>query len=237
MRNARVILISMKHMYHPHHHKDAGNVVIIILVAVALFAGLTFTLSKSMQGGSTSELDQARLEQYTSNILTYASQADAVVSEMVFNGADISNIDTILPSDVAFETGSDIYKLFHISGGGLNYKTAKEPPFVMVSPAPTTQSGWVTSNVTNVEWTPSAANDLILTAFGIDQNLCAYINQRLTGANTIPALAGEPADELFAEDGTPADLTTTECAACEGYSSLCVSDSGRYHFYSIIGGQ
>lgn len=218
---------------------SAGNVVIIILVAVALFGALTFTLSKSMNGGSSDELTQARIDQHVSGLMTYASQAEGVVAQMMFDGTSIDDIDPILPSDGAFETGSDIYKLFHISGGGLNYKAAREPPFVFET-APTTQSAWVTSTVTNVEWTPTASNDLIITAFGIEQNICAELNERITGTTTIPALVGAGfADEAFAEDSGGSDLTTTECAACDGYAALCVSNAAvdRYYFYSIIGGQ
>lgn len=218
---------------------SAGNVVIIILVAVALFGALTFTLSKSMNGGSSDELTQARIDLHVTDIMTYASQAESVVAQMVFDGASIDDIDPILPSDGAFETGSDIYKLFHISGGGLNYKAAKEPPFVFET-APTTQSAWVTSTVTNVEWTPTASNDLIITAFGIEQEICAELNKRITGSTIIPALTlgGATPDGAFAEDSGGGDLTTTECAACDGYSALCVSNAAdRYYFYSIIGGQ
>ncbi len=191
-----------------------------------------------MQGGNSSEVNEASIARYTSELLTYSGVAESVIDQMLFNGASLDDIDPILPSDGAFETGSDIYKLFHANGGGLNYKPAREPPFVLVSPAPTTQSGWVISDITNVEWTETTSTDIILTAFGVAQNICAELNEKITGSNTIPALVGASfPDEAFAEESGGSDLTTIECATCDGYSSLCVSNAAvdRWYFYSVIG--
>lgn len=229
--------MDMKHLHHHSAQNETGNVIVLILIAVALFGALTFTLSRSMQGGNSDELNAAQLQQYTSEILTYAAVAENVVNQMAFDGTAIDEIDPILPSDGAFNTAPNIKKLFHVSGGGLSYKPAKEPPFVLVSPAPTTQSAWVVSNVTNVEWTPSTANDVVLTAFGIEEGICAEINKKLTGSVTIPALVGGGIEnDVFAEDGGGANLTTVECPACDGISSLCVSNAAvdRWFFYSII---
>ncbi len=223
------------------YRNEAGNIIFLILIAVALFGALTFTLTKSIQSGGSTELDEARIKQYASEILSYASDADSVITQMGFNGSDISEVDPILPSDVNFEAGSDIHKLFHIDGGGLNYKAAKEPPFLMVSPAPTTQSAWVVSNDTNVEWTSTTADDIILTAFGIEEAVCAKINKIITGSTTIPSLVGgSPAtlDSLWAEDGGGVDFNATACGAWEGNSAVFVSNStsNRWAFYSIVGG-
>jgi len=222
---------------------ENGNAVVIILITVALFAGLTFTLSNSTRdGGETSGLSVAQAELHATQIMTYAAEAESVIDQMVFNGTFIEAIDEILPSDAAFETGSDIDKLFHPDGGGLTYKTATEPPFVMVSPAPTTQSSWVLSDITNVEWSDTTASDIILTAFGIAQPVCQAINNAITGATTIPVLgagdAGYP-DDAFAEDSGGADLLIAECAECEGQNALCVSNSSadRWYYYSVIGAQ
>ncbi|MBL4589578.1 MAG: hypothetical protein JKY11_05820 [Alphaproteobacteria bacterium] len=228
----------MKHLHHHSARNEAGNVIVLILIAVALFGALTFTLSRSMQGGNSDELNAAQLQQYTSEILTYAAVAENVVNQMAFDGTAIDEIDPILPSDGAFNTAPNIKKLFHVSGGGLNYKPAKEPPFALVSPAPTTQSAWVVSNVTNVEWTPSTANDIILTAFGIEEGICAEINKKLTGSTVIPTLNSPGLEnDVFAENAGGSDLTTVACAGCEGYSSICVSrvdPINRWFFYSII---
>ncbi len=220
------------------YHHSRGNAVIIILISVALFAALTFTLTKSMRGGHSSEITQASIEQHTSDLLTYAATAESVVEQMLFNGSTMDTIDPILPSDVNFEVGEDIHKLFHTSGGGLNYKPAKEPPFVLISPAPAVQSAWVVTNATDVEWTITTANDLLLTAFGIEESICAKINEKITGSTTIPVLLGAGfADRAFAEEPAASDLTAVKCAACEGFPALCVTNdtADRWYFYSIIG--
>ena len=202
---------------------SAGNVVIIILVAVALFGALTFTLSKSMNGGSSDELTQAQVELHASKLITYASEAEAVIAQMEFNGASYDDLNFVLPSNAAFETGSDIYKVFHTDGGGLNLKPVQTPPF--------STSAAITDimirNDFGFEWTPTTAPDIVFVARGLEQSVCEEINRQILADTTIP-------------DMTLAVLVTpVECAGCDGHASMCVysTASSQFNYYSIIGAQ
>lgn len=213
---------------------EQGNAVAIILIAVALFGGLTFTLSRSMDGGNSNELTNAEVQIAASRLMTYASEVESSINQMLFNGAEIDDLDFILPSDAAFETGSDIYKVFHPDGGGMNYRALPENVKYEILPG----ARWFLGRFSNVEWTQTTAEDIILTAYQIREDICSEINKKITGSISIPSLT-DSMNHLLIPGYDEDDLTTTECASCEGYSSLCVSNQTgtAWSYYTIVASQ
>lgn len=202
----------------------AGNAFVYILLAVVLFGALSITLSRGQNNDETSELDEAKIELYANSIIEYAATAQQVVDQMLMTGATIDDINLVLPSDAAFETDSDIYKLYHPDGGGLNFKTMPDEYEGDAGFAP----GFLVGNTVNFEWTESSATEIIFMAAGIKQSICANINKKITGASTIP-------QGLTLSSG---DFDTAYCPECEGYPALCVEDAvgnpGLYFYYQIL---
>lgn len=211
---------------------ERGNAMVYILIAVALFGALSVTLSRQNDNADEQGIDDERVALYANEIIEYVSSMQNTVDQMIFTGSEINDLDFVTPSEAAFNTGSNVHKVFHPQGGGLNYRASMKSNI-----ANDATSQWSVNNGINVEWTDSAADDVIFTAYFIREDVCAYLNQQITGSNTIPATAN-PHDEYFLSTGTT-DLDTTECAGCDGYSSLCIeNDTGdNYSFYSIIAAQ
>jgi hypothetical protein len=212
---------------------SAGNVVIIILVAVALFGALTFTLSKSMNGGNSDELNSARATIYANQIITYSADVEGAINQMIFNGSGIDDFNFILPSDAAFETGSDIYKVFHPDGGGVNYK--KIPQAIIEEATPTPSPDWYLGLFNNTEWTETAAFDVMLTAYQIKESVCEEINNQLIGSKNIPVLGDDLQNRLI-DTATNLSLNAAVCSGCDGHASLCVENGtgNAWAFYSVV---
>lgn len=209
-----------------------GNAMIYILIAIALFAGLTLTLSRQNSGTDGQSLDDEVIGFYANELIEYVGSAQQVVNMMTATGSEIDDLDFVDPTKAAFNTGSPIHKVFHPEGGGLNYR-----PAIKEDIANGATSQWAVNTNINVEWTPTGAageNDVLFTAYFINRDVCARINKLITGSETIPATLS-PHAEYFLETGTT-ELNTTECPGCEGYSSLCVENNtgDNYSFYNII---
>ncbi len=215
---------------------QGGNAVVIILIAVALFAALTFTLSRSVQDGESNELTRAQTEIYASQLMSYAAEVESAISQMLYSGAEIDDLDFVLPDDTDFETGSDIYKVFHPDGGGVNLKRLPEGVIAQVSA--TTPADWYLDRFNNVEWTPTTKMDVILTAHQIAKSTCEEINKVITGSRTIPAL-NDSLSNILVAGNAESDLDETACSDCEGYASLCVSNVSvnAWSFYTIVAAQ
>ena len=217
--------------------KEHGNAVIYVLIALALFGSLMFTLSNTSNQADHASLDEETVIFQASQLSNYAGAAQNVVDQMLMTGSSLASLDFVYPNVASYDIAPHHNKFFHPEGAGFNYMGAQDPPFETCGACPVA-SGWYISNITNVEWTPSTATDVIITAVGISEEICAEINERITGSTAIIAFdIANPSPEMtFAEDAGGADLTTVECSGCDGMPSLCVSNNAvnRYYYYNII---
>ena len=220
-------------------NNEAGIGLVYILIAVGLFAALSFMLTRTINSSETATLSPERTELYSTQLINYAVQAKSAIDQMLFTGSDIGDLDFSLPGEAAFSAGTQserIHYVYHPDGGGLNAgKFTAE--ITLAGTNPTT--GWHMGRFNNIEWTDTAATDIILTAYRIPREICENINDKVTGNTTIPVIAGA-IETVLVDDarhsGTNVDLDIADCAECEGYSSLCVSDTGAttFAFYTII---
>lgn len=212
---------------------QSGNALIYVLIAIALFAGLGFTLSRQARNTGTSEIDDAKSQLYAMQLITYASQTKSVIDQMIFSGSTIDDLDFIKPADAGFNTAPHIHKVYHPQGGGLTPASLPDDSISQITTPPA--AGWYLGRFNNVEWTDSSETDVILTAYQISRPLCESINNKITGNTSIPALTGDMDDYLL-DTATNNDLTIASCTGCEGYTSLCVSNAAvtAYSYYSVI---
>lgn len=215
-----------------HASRENGNVLVYILIAVILFGALSFAISRQTNTAGTAELDVAKLEFYASDVIGYSAQANSVIDQMMITGSSIDDYDFTKPGDSDFNIPPHEHKVFHPQGGGLDIKSLTEAIKVDKEPE---DAGWYMTSSTNVEWSESAATDVILSAYQISKPLCELLNKKITGSTAIPALPGQMKD-YFINTGSNNDLTETACPDCEGYSTLCVSNSDKdsFSFYAVL---
>ncbi len=225
--------------------KESGNALIYVLVAIALFAALTFTLGRQSDTGESSGLGEGQAELIATQLISYAAQAKQSLDQMLYSGANIDDIDFTLPGDVNFETAPTTDKIYHPDGGGLI--PGKLPANAIDENIADPPAGWYMGRFNNVEWTPSAAYDIILVAYQISKPICEQINLSINGSAAIPVM-GDSIMETMIDDslyssGTNVELTTdgssTICPECNKMPSLCVQNAAQtaYGFYTVLADQ
>ena len=226
-------------------NREHGNALIYVLIAIALFGALSMIMSRQGDTGEAGELPSQKAELYATEIGSYAAQAKSAVDQMLFSGGRIENLDFMLPG-AGFDAGSStdkIRRVYHPDGGGLIPGRLPEEAISYEGTGPV--AGWYMGRFNNVEWTESTDTDVILTAYGIRREICEKLNEKLTGAATIPTLgigaAAVLVDDQYHVNGSNADFTTVTpgtpvCADCNKRASLCVKDqsSDIYAFYTVI---
>lgn len=222
-------------------NSEQGNAFLYILIAVVMFAGLMFTISRSVENDSPQgQMDESKAKLAANDILSYAAVATNAVTLMDQAGTTAAQIDFMYPSDTNFNLAPTVDKLFHPDGGGLNYKTL--PQFGSDKSTSGVASGYYIGRFNNVVWTPTTAQDVMFTAFGLSESVCAELNKKVTGSNTIPATVGGDFKSYLVDgsvfSGVNIDLDNGVCPACEDISALCVSNNSagvtRYAFYNIL---
>lgn len=232
---------------------ERGNALVYVLIAIALFAALSFTLARNTDSNEAGTLSEDRAQLYMSQLVSYAAQAKSVYDQMDFQGIRPGDIDFTTPDDSTFNdnladggSADRIYKIYHPDGGGLNVGNLPEGAIddpSITDPAP----GWYMGRFNNHEWTESTDEEIVLTAYGIDPVICGLINQSITGSADIadiPSMGDSIKETLIDEihhTGTNTDLTTLGgspiCAECDNQASLCVEEGGIYAFYTLIADQ
>lgn len=214
--------------------RQAGNAMIYVLLAIALLAALSMTLTRQ-SGTGGNDLSQEEADMLALQVIAYAASAQQVVEQMVMSGTPVANLNFLPPNHGNFAVGPDIHKIYHPAGGGLNYKQTDSRIFIE---RPTPNGGWYMVRFNNVEWTPTTQHDVILTAFNINKLVCEAINKKITGnAKSVPGFMGLASALVGSENGAGGnnDLTADICPNCEGHSSLCIDNTaGAYSFYSIL---
>lgn len=214
-----------------------GNAFVYILIAVVLFAGLTFAITSNMQNSADKEISEAQAKTAATQILAYASEAQNAINRMTMNGTEIDDIDFTMPSNASFNNAPTINKLFHPDGGGLQYKNL---PVNSSNLTTTPANAYYVGKDNNFEWTPTASRDVLFTAFSLKKEVCQELNRKISGSPTVPKVASTNLRVYLVSSsyygGVDLDMTAAACPDCAEKPALCISSSNenRYAFYSIL---
>lgn len=197
-------------------HNERGNVLIYVLIAIALFAALSFTLSRQTDTGEAGTLDEERAGLVATQLISYATQAKSSYDQMEFSGSVPSSapagtsfadmIDFTRPDDPSgfndATVANNIYKIYHPEGGGLIRGTLPDNAVDSSNiGAGLPDPGWYMGRFTDIDWSVPDP-DITLVAYGISSLVCASINDKQNGSSTIPVMT-EPVHEVFVPETYP----------------------------------
>lgn len=234
------------------HISQKGSALFIILVAVALFAALSYVVAGMMRsGGSGTDINQERAEIYAGEILDYARNVRQVVQDLrISNGCRNTEISFENPVETGYANGTDTdCQIFHSDGGGMSWV---EPSADLLDSAQSGETGygqWFATGVTcviNIGNGATGCNtdsvdneDLIFALPYIDQAVCIAINESLgiTSGGAAPPQDGGTAWAWTKftgsyTDGAQLGSSPNRMAGC--FESDTLPTSGTYHFYQVL---
>ncbi|HBR69750.1 MAG TPA: hypothetical protein DEA55_10290 [Rhodospirillaceae bacterium] len=156
---------------------ESGNVLFLILIAVALFAALSYAVTSSSRSGGGDAASESNLIN-SAQVTQYPASVRTAIVRMIINGTDVTQLEFNVPS--AFGTlSSNSVGVFHPSGGGATFVTSS--PDVMATP---TQQPWLFNSryqITNIGTTVAnnTGNELIAFLPGISTSICARLNTEI----------------------------------------------------------
>ena len=229
---------------------ERGNVLFLILIAVALFAALSYAVTQSTRSGGgdaareTNKLGSAQITQYPASLRTS-------IIRMVINNQDVDTLEFNTPADFANCWSGFSRCVFHPSGGQATY--VQIPGDLM---AGGTAGDWVFNgeNAINLIGTSNAADtptsataDLIAFLPGVSNSVCTSINEQLGIGATIPAETGilfTSASSMVDPDGSTAtSICSGACggatigldvASLDGQPFGCFSQGGSNVYYHVL---
>jgi hypothetical protein len=158
---------------------ERGNVLFLILIAVALFAALSYAVTQSSRTGGGATDGESNLVN-SAQVTQYPASVRTAMVRMQINGVDAAQFNFDRPT--AFGTTCDAAPgpcVFHPGGGGATSVTA--PPEIMASGL---QGTWIFTSdfaISNIGTTgaTNASNDIIAFLPGVKQSICERINEEL----------------------------------------------------------
>ena len=218
--------------------KQSGNALFLILIAVALFAALSYAVTQSGRGGGSIDREQRQLN--VSVFLNYIAEIERGVQRLSLLGSGASNIEFYTaPIDttifnVPCSSGPDC--IFASEGGGVNWGGRVSDfniPVTDVPPYDTDQFLFTTNG--SVQGVGTSAPEIMLLIFDVDTEYCADINRGLGLADpaSLPNNVGniDPDAVSYTINSTPGILS-----GCARETAAWESSQGRMItvFYSVL---
>lgn len=245
-------------------NNEKGNVLFLILIAVALFAALSYAVTQSTRSGGGSA-DRERSILSGASLTQGPATLRTSMIRMVLSGTNVDSIAFDTPAEIATLALTDNSPfVFHPEGGGGVYQTV--PADVMAGGTPGVWSYNANFNVAEIGTTfADTGNDFVAFISGVSEGVCAQINDEFVISTTgCTVAANSPANVPNIEDGGNASDTTDRiaenvrqttggvgipnainalqgaggsgCTAFSGQASGCFfnPDNSEYVFYSTL---
>ena len=210
-----------------HPRSQSGNVFFIILIGIALFGALAFSLTRSTQTSTVTKMSERELLLNIADIRSYGQRLKRAVDKVRRNGCsenDISFVNTIVTEYAHASTVSDKCQIFNTSGGSASWQT---------SPIENRQYEiWGSESVTGLGTADKSELILTLSLTGY-ANLCALYNEEHDLGSAIPN--GTDDDNATRFTGTFTDAAPT-ILEFPGSLTGCYNEnaSGDYTLYMVL---
>lgn len=226
-----------------HRQNEQGNVLFVILIAIALLASLTYAITQGSRSG-TSGLTGERRELAAGEIITYGNALANTTGQLRLRGCSPEQIsfDNNI-SAIDYENGSapgnNTCHIFHPDGGGMTYQNVNDLAL---------ESGGAglffdgSNAVQNIGTTCASAScaDMAFYVRDLTADICKELNTQLSITNP----SGEPPvdDDIgftaftgaYSYSETLGDNSGSDAIA--GAKSACLENDndGSYNFYRVL---
>lgn len=175
---------------------ESGNVLFLILIAVIMFAALSYAVTKTTRGGGSIEREEKTLK--ASRLALMGTVLQSAVTRMTITGVAPASVDLHTGDNVTVCAAGDSC-VFSTDGGGA---TAPIPMVELFSGAPVVTyyevaDGWTVAGI------GTAAADIIMTMSSLTAAGCAELNRGLKLTVPPPEDADDADTDIDVFPGVP----------------------------------
>lgn len=226
---------------------ERGNVLFLILIAVALFAALSYAVTQSTRSGGGDASSETNLVN-SSQITQYPASLKTAITRMIISNSvspyaltfDDPSLFTANLTTAALQ-GENV---FHPNGGGATYTLA--PTNVLVSGA---SPAWIFNTENEIENIGQSGGpndttaDTIAFLVGVNTSICQKIHEKLGLSTTLPAetnidvatiqttAVGTNLDRIFTAAGTG---VIGNGNILSGQPQGCFTQGGNNIYYHVL---
>lgn len=234
--------------------RESGNALFLILIAVALFAALSYAITQSGRGGAGIDKEQAGIA--AAQLAQYAAQIEQTIMRMqVVSGCSTAKLSFYHDSSgdgVVQTDGTDVYynsnsptpdecHVFYKDGGGMTYQAPNDQWLDGTNTSAFGYGEIFITGSTGVLDVGSSLGDLLLFIPYLSEDVCKAIVKNFQDSSDIPLEDTHAWSNVY-YTGT---FTTTRVVDnvtgydnIEGHRTGCfegnLTPAGGYHFYHVL---
>tara|TARA_Y100001001_G_C7968277_1_gene294946 strand:+ start:297 stop:1040 length:744 start_codon:yes stop_codon:yes gene_type:complete len=240
----------------PQNELTKGNVLFIILLAVALFAALTYAVTRGERGGVV-DITAEKAETISAQIIQFTSLVETAMTRLkLSNGCSPNQISFNYDSDADgnFMDAGDLYNntssptdlschIFHPSGGGIAYIEPADEWLDSTQSAEGMYGEWVFTAANTVENIGLDANaDMVVLLPYLNREVCVQINDKLgvASAPANPPAEGSNIDMTRYAGTVSSSPSAIWDTSADGREAACLTASdttpasGSYFLYHVL---
>ena len=241
----------------PAPHRERGNVLFLILIAVALFAALGFAVSNILSSGNPTTIASEQARVYANEIIDHGRTIRQSIQNLrISNGCSQEEISVQFDSDSDgdYNDNDENYHnpnsptdlschVFHLDGGGINYYSPNDLLLATDVGTPALYDEWYITGAINAGGVGTGVNELVLFFPYIKRSICIEINEALGITNP----SGEPPVEsgnawtptirrFVGSYGSAAVLNqNSNLQGCfEGANASSTPPAGTYSYFQVL---
>lgn len=218
-----------------------GNVLFLVLLAVAMFAALSYAATSSMRGRGGDTASENNLIK-SSNITQFGGAVRTAVAKLIvtnkctveeisfegppFDGSDTDYVNAASPADFSCH-------IFHPNGGSLS----RMPPPKDANDG--RDWAYIEARIHKIGPDQTLCgpdcNELIITLGGLTKSVCEKLNKKLTGSTTIVQQDNGVNYENKKYTGSFTSGVDFDGAGVAGLYEVCTQDAnGTYYYYNVL---
>lgn len=238
---------------------EKGNILFLILLAVILFAALSYAVTQSLRGGGTDASNERNLVK-GAQITQYPVGVRAAILRMIIDGDSVTLLNFDAPSvfaNVGYDATDQSRGVFHPNGGGAVFSLV--PSEALATASSTTR--WIfTRNfgIPNIGVAGSTSTDtgkdLVAMVNCMDGALCSKINSEIGLNGTLGSSAAATTQNVpeitsvtltgnisqlveeytYSQTATANFVDGTNTISNQPYACVQNGDGGSYVYYHVL---
>lgn len=205
-------------------NRQNGNALFLILIAVILFAALSYAITQSNRSGGDPGKETNLIASTT--VMQYADAVKTAMTKMRVRGAT-NQLDFISPDTPTFDDPPVTYKVFHPNGGGAVWQNV-DPNTVELDGSGVPLGSWVFRTDTAVAGL-AVGNTYVAFLTHVRKSVCETINEQLGGSRAIP--------NVGMDIGSATANPTLTGTGIDGQFAKCVETTdvpAEYLYYNVL---
>lgn len=214
--------------------RQSGNALFLILIAVALFAALSYAITQSGRGGGNITKETRQLQ--VAQLLQYVGSVSTAVTRITTIGGHVKlDVDFVGHGSDNARCTVDTCELFNTAAFGASFQDP-DPAWLIADNADARWGEWRAPS-TPVSGVGSTSPDMTLIINFVREDFCQEINRQVGLGTTIPqATNGINTFGTFSGETSGTNTLIDAGGILSGQQTGCYLDSGgsNYIFYHVL---